>query len=225
MQRRIRKPIAATPEKPVKRKKHLSVVQKVRDQRVDVEVATSRMKDAHEAAHLRYTVMEMKERGLSHYHIAEALGIDTIKVTTCLRDALEEYYADRDDAVKNYLAIANARYDRIFRTWMPLAEPRIEIVEDEDGNKTEIVHKGDPEAARIVLTAMRDAAKMMGLNKIRVEHTGKDGAAINVDVDFTSMNDEQLAKFAETGDLGILRSFAGAVAGSGVSGNQTSTGT
>lgn len=191
---------------------------------VDLKLVGTPFEDEERRLHMQAEVMRLKTEGASHTDIAKALGISMKAVVEYLTGALDEYFADKKDEVRKYLAIANARYDRILRTWMPRAEGRTRIVKDEDGGEIEVVDPPDAEAARVVLTAMRDQARMLGLNKIRVEHTGKDGGAINIDVDWGNLSDEQLARFAETGDVGLLRSFAGALASAGAAGDQAQAG-
>lgn len=199
MQRRIRKPEVKSA--PLRTK--VSVVRAVGNPLAEEERKLT----------LQTEVVQLKTQGLSHRAIAQELGISTISVAKYLSDGLEEYHATRDNAVKDYLALCLARYDRIYRTWLPLSEPRYVMVKDDEGLETEVFYPPDPEATRIILTAQRDAAKMMGLNKVRVEHTGKDGANIAVDLDWNSLSDEQLEKFGESGDFSVIRAFAGAIAG------------
>lgn len=200
MQRRIRK----SPAKPAPVQAKLSLVGLPRG-----------IEDEERQLTLQTQVVQFKTQGLTHRQIADELKISTSAVTKYLSDGLEEYHAVRDDAVRHYLAIALARYDRIYRTWLPLAEGYTLTVKDEEGLESEVVYPPDPEATRIILTAQRDAARIMGLNKVRVEHTGKDGANIAVDVDWNTISDEQLEKFGASGDTGLLRAFAGAIAGAG----------
>jgi len=193
--------------------------QKLIAQRVEADLATAAIKRG-----LCEDVVNLKAEGYSHNQIADKLGISTIEVATKLVEGLSEYFAERDEAVSRYLAVANARYDRIFRTWLPRAESRVVVTEGAMGERVEVVYPPDPDAAKVVLTAMRDAARMMGLNKVRVEHTGKDGGAIEVDIDWNSLTDEQLEKFKSTNDIGVLRAFAGTVASACRAGDSTSTG-
>jgi hypothetical protein len=188
-------------------------------------LAGTPFEDEERRLQLQTDVMRLKTEGFSHGEIAKSLGITASKVTDLLTSSLDEYFADKKDEVRRFLAVANARYDRILRTWMPRAEGRYRKVKNEDGTEVEVFDPPEPEAARVVLTAMRDQARMLGLNKIRVEHTGKDGGAINVDVDWGNLSDEQLARFAETGDVNILHAFAGALASASAARDPSPSGT
>lgn len=221
MRRRIRKAAPATKAKSASSKKNPFAAQTERliEQRVEADrFANALMRGRAE------DVVNLKAEGMSHGQIAKALGITSIEVTEALVAGLEEYFAERDEAVRRYLAVANARYDRIFRTWMPLAEPRVVVTQGAMGERVEVFYPPDPEAARVVLTAMRDAARMMGLNKVRIEHTGKDGGKIEVDIDWTNLSDEQLEKFKSTNDVGVLRAFTSAASSASGTGDPSSQG-
>lgn len=171
-------------------------------------------------------IVYLSAQGMNHSQIAKELNISTVEVSKGLVDGLDEYYADRDDAVKKYLGIASARYARLLRTWFPLAEPRTEIVVGALNERVEVVHPPDPEAARIVAAIIRDMNRMMGLNKVRMEHTGKDGGKIEFDhsIDWSKLTEEQLAKFQDTNDVGILQAFSHATPGESGAGDPSATG-
>lgn len=217
----MRRPLPPEEQKPSKAKPKLAVVKAPEPP----APAQDPVLGVIEELNVQQQVLHLKTEGFNNTEIARKLGITTHRVTQALVTSLDEYYADRDGAVQRYLAVAQARYDRIFRTWMPLAEPRIEVVKNDDGVEMEIVHPPNAEAARVVLTAMRDLAKIMGLNKLRVEHTGKDGESININVDWNTLTDEQLRKFTETGDTGFLRALSGALASASGAGVASATGT
>lgn len=175
---------------------------------------------------LREDVFRMKSEGYTHSEISKALGIGPKRITELVMESIDAYNAKHEDEVRKFIAMQKARYDRIYRTWMPRAEGFTrEVIDADTGDKHEVIEPPDPEAARVVLMAMRDAAKMMGLNKMRVEHTGANGGAINIDVDWNTISDEQLARFVETGDPGILRAVAGAFASASAARTPEASGT
>lgn len=174
----------------------------------------------------RDQVFRMKSEGFSHAEISRVLGIGPIRITELFMRSIDEHHEDHKEEVRKFIAMQNARYNRLYRTWIPRAEGFTRKVRDaETGDEHEIVEPPDPEAARVVAVAMRDHAKLMGLNKMRVEHTGANGGAINIDVDWTNLSDDQLARFVETGDPTLLRSIASAFAGAGSAGDPSPSGT
>lgn len=161
---------------------------------------------------IEYQAMQLKLFGHDVHSIAEKLSIMAEDVPAMLLAGLAEYRMDRDDAIKKYLSLADARYDRIYRTYMPLMEERREKVmqENEDGDmeEVEVIHPPDPEAARIVLKAQADQARMYGLNKVRVEHTGANGGAISVHASMIgALSIEQLERVSK-GDYTVFNNPA-----------------
>lgn len=171
---------------------------------------------------LQRRAFQLKTAGYSNPEIADELGVAYHEVTSLLFDGLEEYKTKRDEAAQQFLTVAMARYEALHKKWFPRAMGRTEIVKDEDGQDIELHHEPDPEAYRLVTAAMRDAARMLGLQKLRVEHTGADGGMIRtgVEIDWTRLSDEQLEKI-QRGDFTVLRALAGGFAGQGVSGNSS----
>lgn len=158
--------------------------------------------------------LELKVTGFSIQEIARQMELHSAEIPRLLLEGLKEYYADRDEELQKYAALHDARYDLIFRAYLPLARGYVEKVTDDDGDVIEIVHPPDPEATRIVLTAMRDAAKMRGLNKTRVEITGKDGDAIRIKAEQISGFSEEDCNRILRGDLTHIQSLVALSGGS-----------
>jgi len=156
---------------------------------------------------LQEKVFHLRTNGYNEKQIAEKLNLTHFEVAQLVMDAFEEYYEKRDKAVQKFLGFASAVYDRLLQTWMPKATDHVETIRTDSG-PVEVIVPGDAEAARIVATYMRDAAKMYGLNKTRVEVTGKDGGAIKLDADWTlRLSDDQMEKVA-AGDLTLAQALA-----------------
>lgn len=174
---------------------------------VPKELATTPVaKKAFELSQQR-KAFQLKIAGYTHEEIADELGLQPWNVGALLNGALVEYEVERDKAAKQFLTVAIARYEALHKAWFPKAMGYTESVRQKDGTYLEVHHPPDAEAYRLVLTALRDAAKLFGLNKLRVEHTGANGGAVQVDVDWTHLSDEQLEKLTR-GDFGVLRALA-----------------
>lgn len=170
---------------------------------------------------LQREALDLKVAGWSHSEIADELGISPFQVTTLLFDGLEEYKIERDEAAKRFVAVTTHRYELIHRKWWPLALGYTEKVEGPEGEVVEVHHEPDPHAAKIVLKAMADAAKVLGLQKLRVEHTGANGGAIQAEIDWTRLTDEQIHKI-RNGDFSAIHALAGAANGYGGNGGSPS---
>ncbi len=153
---------------------------------------------------LQYKAIMMELDGYSPYEIAKELDLPRSQVLALIRSGLEEFVEKRDEAAGRKIALQNMRYDRLLKTWQPRALESTKKITDEDGNETEIVVPPDPKAAMVVAKLLKDQTSMHGLNKLRVEHTGKDGGAISYKIDVTALSDEQLEKAAK-GDFSFYR--------------------
>lgn len=163
------------------------------------------------------TAVQMKVEGFSHPEIAAALSVPVGRVPGLLADGLEEYREKRNKAVDKYFALHTRRYDVLFKKWMPKALGHVVQVKNEEGAMVDVTIPPDPEAARIVAAYMRDAARMFGFNKLRVEHTGAHGGPIvnvNAHIDWSRATDEQLAQ-ASAGNQEVIRLLSGADASGG----------
>lgn len=163
------------------------------------------------------TAVRMKVEGYSHPEIAAALKVSVARVPSLLANGLEEYREKRNKAVEKYFALHTRRYDVLLQKWMPRALGAVVQVKNEDGAIVDATIPPDPEAARVVATYLRDAARMFGFNKLRVEHTGAHGGPIvnvNANIDWSRATDEQLAQ-AAAGNPEVLRLLSGASPGGG----------
>jgi len=143
---------------------------------------------------LERRAVELKMSGHTVSDIAKALEVAASDVPPMLLAGFEEYRADRDDAITRYVSLATARYEKILQEWWPRAQSKTVQVELEDGSMGEVTYPGDPEATKIVLKIHSDMSKMLGLNKMRVEHTGKNGGAIEATIDLKQFSSDQLEK-------------------------------
>lgn len=175
---------------------------------------------------LQEKVLNLRTQGYLPQEIARKLDLHPHEVGKLLLDAMEELTVRRDEAAQKYLQFANAVYNRLFQTWMPKAVDHYETIKTSDGD-VQVVVPGDPEAARLMGQYLRDAAKMHGLNKTRVEVTGKDGGPV-IDAkfilnQFNQFNEAQLEKI-RSGDQSFLSTISSAgVIGSGRVGAEEET--
>lgn len=190
-------------EKPVKTTKSLGKAGKLTLKRDYAKRKPVNYERDFKEIQLQKRIIEHKTDGWSVTEIAEELGLSKIYVANLMAKGLDDYFIDRDLAMRRYLTVAEARLEGLFRTYAPRARGYVERYHD----GTEVVHQPDLAAANFCLKVVRDGLKAFGLNRIRIEHTGKDGEAIRAEIDWTKMSDEQIHKFLGAGDTSVLRSY------------------
>lgn len=157
---------------------------------------------------LQARALDLATSGCHHREIADALGIHISRVPSLLTDALGELVEKRDVAAERFFSMHRRRYDVLIRQWLPKATDRVIEVKNEDGAIVEQFIPADPKAAMIMAKLQADYAKMFGLTKVRVEHTGVNGGPIqNVHIDWTRATDEQL-KQAAAGDEVVIHQLS-----------------
>lgn len=127
---------------------------------------------------------ELRIRGASYQQIAEHMNMDVRSVKRLVQRSLEEYHDSHIEVVQEYLALNLARSDQLMRVWLPKAlggTRKEKIADPVTGQITEVqtTMEPDPQAAKIVLDAMRDIGRLLGTgNANRIELTGAAGGPI-----------------------------------------------
>jgi hypothetical protein len=170
--------------------------------------------------------LQLSVMGHTHQEIADKLNVSKASVAGLLNEGLGELLEKRDKAADKFFSIHRRRYDLMIREWMPKAMDRIIQIKNDEGAFVDHFVPGDPKAAMIVAKLQADYAKMFGLNKMRVEHTGAHGGPIlNMNIDWSRATDEQLAQ-AAAGNSEVVRQLSernGPGAGSSAIGTSSST--
>lgn len=117
---------------------------------------------------LQREILQHRMRGESVGAIAERLGIDRNTASKHLMRALEDYRGDYRQQYQQFVAEHNARYDAVYKVWMPKALGG-RYLNPTTGEITEI--KPDLRAANFIARLLRNHALLSGgLNTVRVEH-------------------------------------------------------
>lgn len=181
-----------------------------------------------EKVDLQRQVFQLRLKGWSDDEIADQLSLTRMQVALLVAEAYQSRTIDRDKYAERFLTTALARYEALLKVWWPRAEGFYDLEQplldefsnpllDDDGNPRHVWIDPDLKAAKLVKEITKDACETLGLlnsqSKVKVEHSGANGGAIEFDVSLIPrLSDEQIAKIQKHPHL--LRSISALGVGS-----------